>query len=214
MLEYFKRPLPNLIHSFTIIIAILHLWLYICDKNFHFANFRVLKILHKIFTTYFWRIYKILAPRKFCPIYIWYKLEISCIAILSIIFLVFTEESIRGSIISSRESWSLRNVQQKRGTRRSCYHRPQVSISLYIFVYFCITCLYFFDRFMMVPALLGSLTFQLMEGERLVNLKKAKVSEEERERERKGDELWLIIIYRNISLNIYKDATIMPSLLR
>lgn len=35
----------------------------------------------------------------------------------------------------------------------------------------------------MVPALLGSLTFQLMEGERLVSLNKAKVSEEERERE-------------------------------
>ena len=37
----------------------------------------------------------------------------------------------------------------------------------------------------MVPALLGSLTFQLMEGERLVNLKKAKVSEEERERKKR-----------------------------
>lgn len=49
--------------------------------------------------------------------------------------------------------------------------------SQYIFVYFCITRLYFFDRFMMVLALLGSLTFQLMEGERLVNLKKAKVRE-------------------------------------
>ena len=124
-----SRPLPNLIHCFTIIITILHLWLYICDKNFHFANFRVLKILHKIFTTYFWQIYKILAPLKFCP-----TLEISCISILSIIFVVFTEESIGGFIISSRESWSLRNVQQKRGIRRSCYCRPQVSISLYIFV--------------------------------------------------------------------------------
>ena len=39
----------------------------------------------------------------------------------------------------------------------------------------------------MVPALLGSLTFQLMEGERLVNLNKAKVSEEEREREKEKE---------------------------
>lgn len=48
------------------------------------------------------------------------------------------------------------------------------SVYLCIFLY---NSFVFFDRFMMVPALLGSLTFQLMEGERLVNLKKAKVRE-------------------------------------